>query len=53
MTKRLSPPPSLMKPNEASWMEEEILKNNRVGKTELTKALQGLRGTEALRPLTE
>ena len=53
MTKRHSPPPSLMKLNEASWMEEEILKNNRVGKTELTKALQVSRGTEALRPLTE
>lgn len=52
-TNRRSPPPSLMKLNEGPWMEEEILKNNRVGKTELTKVLQGSRGTEALRPHAE
>ena len=34
-------------------LELEILKNNRVGKTELTKVLQGSRGTEALRPHAE
>lgn len=53
MTNRRSPPPSRMKMNEAPWMEEEILKNNRVGKTEQTKVLQGSRGAEAVRPRAE